>query len=421
MNMSITKSILLKLHPNTDERKAALLADLWDGVVERTIGRMLDLAHPAMREIHGDLREEMIFELAKLQIHIGNKIVEERLANRLPSDIDIADESACCFGQIGLEKIESTAHILAKHVWLKKYNERWKPKTSAALRREKCPKRPKLAVEPKVKNHFIPKSFIRRYWSKDGKVLRFKFDPQRQLSHKTISLGKWGFLKNLYSDRMEAYFSLVEGDAVRPIAMLLNVEPLNRKQKESLVGFMVIQRLRNPVVMEAVRSQMQPLIVGYVDQDRCTETEHIRRVYESLYENSDFYDRVARPILKNEWAVVRSNEEAFILPDTCVIFGDCDEGRYVVAPITPTDCLIVLPTENKVNRTIPHYVQANQELARDLTAFLLSHVSGEFLAGFTFVKPPDMSEERGPIIQRILSCVARSTSHEYLAHGESNA
>ena len=32
------------------------------------------------------------------------------------------------------------------------------------------------------------------------------------------------------------YFGLLEGDAVKPIQMILNVEPLNRPQREALVG-----------------------------------------------------------------------------------------------------------------------------------------------------------------------------------------
>lgn len=412
MDMSISKSVLMKRYPEADAKKVSALSELWDQVLHLIIEKMIEFSSPNMTELHINLREEMASELAMLQLSLGEKIINERIGNQFPNNINVEKEQKACFGESGVERINNTAKILAEHVWLKKYNERWKPKSLAAIRKEKSSKKVKLAIEPKEDNHFIPKSFIKRYWSENGKIRRYKIDPQGRFILNIISFGQWGFLKNLYSDRLEAYFGLIEGDAVQPISMLLNVEPLNRPQKEALIGFIVIQRLRNPIFIETLRNKMVPVVEDHVDKGKSTDSEYMRKVYETLYEDNEFYDRIARPIMKNQWVVVRSELEAFILPDTCNIFGNYDNGQYVIAPITPNDCLVVLPYENKEERIIPFYIKATDKMVQDICVFILLNVHSEFLAGSEFVESKSIEEEPNKIIQRIIFAIAKITDHQ---------
>lgn len=407
MDMSISKSILMKRYPEADTQKVTALSDLWDEVLHRIIEKMIEISTPEMKELHINLREEMALELAMLQTSLGEKIINERIGTQFLNNINVEDEREACFGESGIDRINNTSKILADHIWLKKYNERWKPKSLAAIRKEKFPKKVKLAVEPKENNHFIPKSFIKRYWSENGKIRRYKIDPQGGFIFNKISFGQWGFLKNLYSDRLEAYFSLIEGDAVQPLSMLLNVEPLNRPQKEALIGFIVIQRLRNPLFIQTLRNKMVPVVEDYAGKDKSTDSEYMRKVYETLYENNEFYDRIARPIIKNQWIVVRSEQEAFILPDTCNIFRNYDNGQYVIAPITPNDCLVVFPYEKKEERIIPFYIKATDKMVQDISAFTLLNVYSEFLAGSEFIGSISIEEGPDKIIQRIISAIGK--------------
>lgn len=407
MDMSISKGILSQLHPGIDAVKASALAEIWDQVILLIIEKMMALSTPITTELHINLREEMVLELAKLQVFVGNKVVNDRLAKRTPNNIDIDDEREACLSDIGSERINKTAKMLSEHVWLRKYNECWKPKSIAALKKEENPKRVTLAVEPKEDNHFIPKSFIKRYWSRNGKIKRYKFNPQGILEFKSLSFGQWGFVKNLYSDRMEAYFGLIEGDAVQPISMLLRVEPLNRPQKEALIGFIVIQRLRNPLFIETLREKMTPVIEEHVGQEKSTDNEYMRKVYETLYADNDFYDRLARPIMKNNWVVVGSKRSNFILPDTCNIFGNYDGGQYVIAPITPKHCLVVLPYEDEEEKIVPNYIGGTKDLVQDLCSLLLLNVNSEFLAGASFSAPEISEEEPNQIMQRIILSIAK--------------
>ena len=44
--------------------------------------------------------------------------------------------------------------------------------------------------------------------------------------------------------------------------MILNVEPLNRPQREALVGFIVIQRLRNPYFIASLEGSVAPVVAS---------------------------------------------------------------------------------------------------------------------------------------------------------------
>lgn len=410
MDMSITKRVLLQLHPGTDAAKASALAEIWDQVIHLIIEKMIVLSDPITTELHINLREEMILELAKLQNFLGDKVVNDRLAKRMPNDINVDDERVTCLGDTGSERINNTAKMLSEQVWLKKYYDRWKPKTISALKKEESQKKVKLKVESKEDNHFIPKSFIKRYWTKNGKIQRYNFNSQGTLESKSLSFGQWGFIKNLYSDRMEAYFGLIEGDAAQSISMLLNVEPLNRPQKEALIGFIVIQRLRNPFFIETLREKMVPVVEEHVGQEKSTDDEYMRKVYETLYDNNDFYDKLARPIMKNKWVVVRSKQSNFILPDTCNIFGNYEGVQYVIAPITQSDCLVVLPYEDEEQRIIPNYINGTEQLVQDLCSLLILNMNSEFLAGFSFSKPEISEEKPNKIMQRIILSIAKITA-----------
>lgn len=214
-----------KHDPSASPDKAEKIAVVWDEVVSSIIKEMLARAEPHMVDLHIDLREEMALELAKLISFLSTKVVADRISGRVVKDIDPQVEREQCFSPKGREKISVTAQNCADEIWLRKYTERWKPKTEAALRKEKKQKRTSIVPKRVEENHFIPKSFIKRYWSEGQFIYRTIKGPEGLDEKIKTPVGSWGFRPNLYSDHLEAYFGLLEGDAVRPIQMLLNVEP----------------------------------------------------------------------------------------------------------------------------------------------------------------------------------------------------
>lgn len=410
--MSMTSSIIIKKHPDSRSSDVAKVAVIWDEVVSLIIQKMIEYSAKQIPALHINLREEMALELAKLTLFVSEKVVDKRLNGRLLADIDEATERDECFNEEGLNKIEQTALNMLNGVWVKLYNERWKKKSEAFLAKDEKPKITKISPKPVEDNHFIPKSFIRRYWSSGQHVFKFTKIANSKIKKAKLGLGQWGFAKNLYSDYLEAYFGLLEGDAVRPMEMLLNVEPLNRPQRESLIGFMVIQRLRNPQFMDALKCQMIPIVASEVGGGKEHDDKYMRSVYETLYQQNDFYDKLARPILYSKWVVVRSEEPIFVLPDTCNIFGKHDECQYVIMPFTPTDCLVVLPVPVSDIRIVPHYIKADLALAKDISAALVANAKNEFIADQGFQYDESVQKEPNKIIQRIILSIAKITADD---------
>lgn len=404
----MTLKHILKHDPAASPEKAERIAEVWDEVVGSIIGEMLAYAEPHMNDFHIDLREEMALELAKLISFLSPKVVADRMNGRVVKDINPQVELEQCFSSKGREKISVTAQNCADRIWLRKYTERWKPKTESALRKENERKRTSV-IPPRVEeNHFVPKSFIKRYWSEGQFIYRTIKKPEGLDEKKKTPVGSWGFRPNLYSDHLEAYFGLLEGDAVRPIQMVLNVEPLNRPQREALVGFLVIQRIRNPHFMAALQRSVAPVFASEAGADKAEDKQYMRTVYETLYSQNDFYDKLARPIIYSRWVVVRSESPDFVLPDVCNLFGSFENKQYVVMPLTPNDCLIVLPVEIDVPRIVPHYIKASESMVKDISYILCCAAKEEFLSrsDASFIT---VNEEPNEVMQRIILSIAKIT------------
>jgi hypothetical protein len=203
----------------------------------------------------------------------------------------------------------------------------------------------------------------------------------------------------------------LEGDAAKPIQMVLNVEPLNRPQREALVGFIIIQRLRNPLFMEQLERLVAPVVVSEVGKQKADDKQYMRAVYESLYRQNNFYDKLARPIFYSRWVVVRSQSPDFVLPDVCNLFGSYENKQYVVMPLTPKDCLIVLPIEVDEPRIISHYIKAPESMVRDISYILRCATKEEFLSksDASFVA---VNGEPNKVMQRIILSLAKITADD---------
>lgn len=193
--------------------------------------------------------------------------------------------------------------------------------------------------------------------------------------------------------------------------MVLDVEPLNRPQREALIGFLVIQRIRNPHFMESIEKSVAPVVASEVGADKAEDKLYMRAVYETLYSQNEFYDKLARPIMHSRWVIVRSETPDFVLPDVCNLFGVHEGRQYVFMPLTPTDCLVVLPIVVKEPRIVPHYIKASNSMIRDVSYVLRCAAQSEFLsardASFSSV-----NEEPNKIIQRIILSIAKITADE---------
>ena len=193
--------------------------------------------------------------------------------------------------------------------------------------------------------------------------------------------------------------------------MVLNVEPLNRPQREALINFIVIQRIRNPHFMEALEMSVAPVVTSGVGAAKAEDKQYMRAVYEALYSQNEFYDKLARPIMYSRWVVVRSEKPDFVLPDVCNLFGSYEGRQYVVMPLSPNDCLIVLPFEIPEPRIVPHYVKATGSMVKDVTSILRGAAKEEFLSssGASFAT---INQEPNNVMQRIILALAKITADD---------
>lgn len=357
------------------------LAHIWDEVVHRIILELMGLATSAEFEPHINMRSEMTLELARLQIWLGERVVERRINNRPLNNINPDVVREACLGPNGAEIISGTARMAYDHVWKKFTDERWKPKSAKALEREKAPRKTKLAVKPVGKNHFIPKSFLKTNWATNDKILRWS-TTNNVWTSSPRNFGQWGYRRDLYSDELEAYFSLLEGDATQPIQMLLDMRPLNDPQRSAFVGFLIIQMLRNPGFIEANKNALAPVIA---ESGHGHDPTMARRAYETLFQNNELYDQFARPIMWSRWAIVKSEKPVFVLPDRFSVHRSLGDGLRMIVPLTPKACFATLLDREEEKDIIPHYLPADQPLARRISATLIGRADSEFVSHLDFV------------------------------------
>ncbi|MDW3224175.1 MAG: DUF4238 domain-containing protein [Paracoccaceae bacterium] len=361
-------------------------------------------------ELHIDLREEMILELARLQIWLGERVVEQRINNRPPNTINPEVEREACLGPKGADTISRTARMAYDHVWKKITDERWKPKSTNALKRAKNPRKAKLAVKPVAKNHFIPRWFLKDNWATDDLLRRWQCTKKGWTSSPR-NFGKWGFRHALYSDQLEAYFALLEGDAKRPVEMLLDTRPLNGPQREAFVGFLIIQMLRNPHFIETIEKDIA-LMIAEGGHDNVPKTA--RQVYETLFQNNELYNRFAQPIIQSRWAIVKSNTPIFVLPDRFSLQEDLGDGLRTIVPLTPKACFVTLLDREVEKRVVPYFLLADEALARRISATLIAGSKSEFVSHPDFV--PDLTNAAG--LNNLLSAIGDAITTRLRSRGE---
>ena len=405
----LCQSAIRKYFPDADEATISSLGTIWDEVVHLIIQEMMALALASDKTtLHIDILEDMVLELAQLQLWLGERVVEKRTIGRPIDTINPVDEREACLGPDGGGIINGTARLTYDHIWKRKMEDRWKPKSTKAIEREQNPRKTTLAIKPVGKNHFISKWFIKDNWATNGKVRRWR-RTDAGWSASPLGFGEWGYRHNLYSDRLEAYFSLLEGDAKRPIEMLLDTRPLNHPQRDALVGFLIIHVLRNPHFIEKLQNSIAPVIASSGHADDSTMPG---RAYESMFKNNAFYDQVARPILWSRWAIVKSQEPVFVLPDTFGIRGDLGDGLRMIVPLTPTVCFVTLLNRESEKRVVPRFLPAEDALARRISASLLQAAEREFISHPEFMPDQTSAQTLGQLLNEIGQAIAARDDDE---------
>lgn len=399
---SNVQSVLVRRRPDDDPLVIGPLAEIWDEVIHRIIVETLG-RDDKDAALHLNIKAEMIEEIARLSLWLADQVLDRRLGDRVLTEIDVAEEREACLGESGSLSITRTAELVHDRIWQRFMRERWLPKSAKAVERDENPRQTKLVVKRVVKNHFIPKSFIRDHWATDRRVQRWRRDEDGWHCREK-GFGEWGHRKNLYSDRTEAYFGLLEGDATEPMRRLLDTRPLNDPQREAFVGFLVIQMLRNPYLVDAVGRETERVAVEIGHDD----PNIAKAAYDTLFSSNEFYHRLSHPLMWSRWAIVRAQTPAFVLPDTFLARQDLGDGVRVIAPITPQVCFVTLPEREAEKRVVPFHIAADGETAALIGDLLVRSAASEFLAAPGFVPPPEASASFANLLARLSTLVDQS-------------
>ncbi len=379
-----SKSIIRERAPTLPEHRVEALSLIWDEVSNAIIEAMLAHETGVQRELHINIKAEMALELAKLTLFIADKVIDNRTADRELEQIDPEAERLACLGPEGVATIKNTARIAFEEDWLKFLQERWLPKSRKAIESEATPpQRAKLPIKPVRDKHFISRWFIRDYWANGSQATCWR-KVNDAWSRFDVPFGRWGHRRELWGDKLEAYFSLLEGDAKRPIQMLLAVEPLNQPQQLAFVAHLVIHLLRNPRFIGALRTGLRGMHEQTAREMGASVDDVAQNLYETLYQSNELYDRYARPLLWSQWAMVASPEPVFVLPDTFCARGSVDGEHRLVVPLTPFKCFVTLAAKETEKRVVPFQLKADIHLARHISRLLVQSATSEFLSHESF-------------------------------------
>lgn len=363
------------LFPDADLAVVDALARVWDEVVRRIVEELMEMGKADEPELHINVREDMVLEIAQLHLFLIEAVIKKRTAGRELASIDPVKERVETLGPEGVATVTNTAKLFYEQSWRELMVKRWGPRSKRALEREANPPKTTLPIKPVDKNHFIPKWLIREHWARDSEVTIWRRGNSGWSSRRR-GFGKWGHRPNLYSDRLEAYLSLLEGDAREPLQMLLDMRPLNQPQRASWIGFLVVQVIRNPFFIEMMHAGHSDLVAELAEDKRPTA----RELYETLYDNNEFYDTMARPLMWSRWAIVKSEAPLFVLPDTFCAQGGLKQDFRIIAPLTPRACFVTLQSREEEKRIIPLRLTADAALAARISGVLMKRAKVEFLA-----------------------------------------
>ncbi len=84
----------------------------------------------------------------------------------------------------------------------------------------------------------------------------------------------------------------------------------------------------------------------------------------------------------------------------------------MIMPITPNDCLLVMPFKDSAKRIIPPYVTTREDIAKNLSRVLVSCAQKEFLGDASAKIESCGEKEPNKIMQKVILSVAQITSDE---------
>ena len=340
-----------------------------------------DIAHsamtdtfPSMQSMHQNLYAEYAEEIVKLTLYISSFLNKNKE--------HIAIKNGIYIFTWPLEKFCIEVPVIVGKLLLNKYSERWEKKSKVAGTKQHPAKAGtvNIPLEKKEDNHFIPKSFLKKYWAdKASGYIRKCNIHDGDIVYKDVPFGSWGYRKNFYSPYREELFSKIESSASTPIEKILNMRGVNLLEQEAMLWFVVMQLTRSPKFIDNFYKDIRNIIVEHGGVES-PEVEILQQFYDLLMGNHTLYTNLSAMLMGNIWCVLNSEQSKFILPDTAGLIGTSQGRTYVIFPITPHACFFILPIEDKYNmRVHVQSVVADDDISEIVYDALACDVENEFV------------------------------------------
>lgn len=284
----------MKRFPSVDERHLAGLAEVWSIERDKVVDRMLQITEDEVGPVMSHpARPKAIFQLAKLKLWLGDRIIEHKTKSGSVDHIDADEERSSLETPMSQQRIEDTARICADRIW-KRFHDDWSRRFPLVIEHARSQREPKSLFAPRkfsdVKDmHYSPR-FSNEYWAVGaGKRIRIYWRGiDERIRSRDSGYRSWGSEPFLYSQTLEHLFGLIEGDASRPYIKLLNVVPLTEHERRCWIAFLLAQLLRTP----SFALKFLPAIKGHIEKNNIefpTVTRDLRRSYETLFTNNNLF------------------------------------------------------------------------------------------------------------------------------------
>ena len=339
---------LAKMFPAVRQERLSELSDVWSLERDAIIRRMLKICGDENGHVMASVaRPEAIFQLARFGIWLEERIISTKLQAQAIEQIDPADERLRLELPFTADRIENTARLCADRIWKPLLDEWHRRFPLVSIEQPRGRKFSRGHTVPGVKTQHYSPSFSNAFWAVGPQRLVRIYSLRSDGGILSVCRGykAWGREAFLYSQELERMFQLVESDAQGAYAKLLQTIPLNEKERRCWIAFLLAQMVRTPSFMLRHLAALK----RYIETNEVpfsVETGSLRRAYETLFSNDDFYAAFYGLITARRWELWSApSDRQFIRGDNpAIVRGSTQAGTWqLIYPLTPGTCFVAGP------------------------------------------------------------------------------
>ena len=349
--------------PDNSAAQLTALASVWSHERDLIIARMFAICdQEGFVQVPVAARHEAVFELARLTLRLEDQIISKRTTETPIEELDPVAEGRALGTADRLERIENTARIYATAIWKRLHDGWWKKYPALSTVPKRGPRPLAEITSGGTKHQHFSPVFSNKRWADEatGKVRVYSIDVAGGVTSKDVGYRSWGRESFIYSQDLERFFAVVEGDARTPYMKLLNGHPFSEEDRRHWVAFLATQMYRTPWFIVQNLAVLKEFI-GVRQLAYPTDTASVRRIYEGLFTDNRVFAAVYKLIGGRNWTILRAASGCqFVRSDNpAIVTADADQGRVVLYSLSPSACFAAGP---QLLSETPQIVAAHRQL-----------------------------------------------------------